>query len=238
MKSLFEGVISNQKFKIYKLNDSFIEEILSLQNVVCNALDNKEILEPLTEEEFNTILNGKGILIGAFLDQQLIAIRALYIPELNENHLGKFLGLKDEEQLKRVIYQEISFVHPEFRGYGLQKLLGKVIMNQLDKSAYDYVCATVMPYNIASLKDKFAQGFRIISLTYLYEGKLRYVFALNLHEQPQYEDGEILISMGDTIGQQKLLKEGFVGVMMKKEQDDWVIKYKKCREQGSLCKEI
>lgn len=229
MKSIFEGVIGNQKIKIYKLNDSFIEEILSLQDVVCNALDNKEILEPLTEEEFKSILNGKGLLIGAILNQRLIAIRALYIPELNENHLGYFLGLKDEAQLKRVIYQEISFVHPEFRGHGLQKLLGKVIMNQLDKSAFDYVCATVMPYNIASLKDKFAQGFRIVSLTYLYEGKLRYVFALNLHEQPHYAEGEVYISMGDTTGQQKLMEDGYVGVALEQRDDDWFIKYKKCQ---------
>lgn len=224
---IYEGVIGKQKFQVSKLNINFIDEILALQNIVCSNLENKEILEPLTKEEFEIILNGKGMLIGAFVEKRLIAIRALYIPDINENHLGLFLGLKKEKDLNRVIYQEISMVHPNFRGYALQKILGKVIMDGLDKSAYDYVCATVMPYNIASLKDKFSQGFRIVNLTYLYEGKLRYVFALNLHEQPRYEEREVCISMSDTCGQQKLIEEGYVGVAMEQEQNDWIIKYKK-----------
>lgn len=227
MENIYEGIIGKHTFQVYKLNENFIEEILTLQEIVYNDLDNKEILATLTKEEWETILNGKGLLIGAFVKQQLIAIRALYIPEKTKDHLGYFLGLKDEEQLDRVIYQEISIVHPKFRGYGMQKLLGKVIMNELDRSKYDYVCATVMPYNIASLKDKFSQGFRIVSLTYLYEGKLRYVFALNLHEQPVYGKEEVSLSMGDISGQQKIIEEGFVGVAMKKQLDDWVIKYKK-----------
>lgn len=226
MKSIYEGVIGNQTFQVYKLNSNFMEDIIVLQETVYNDLDNKEILATLTKEEWETILKGKGMLIGAFVQRQLIAIRALYIPDKTKDHLGYFLGLKDEE-LDRVIYQEISIVHPKFRGYGMQKLLGKVIMNELDKTKFDYVCATVMPYNIASLKDKFSQGFRIVSLTYFYEGKLRYVFALNLHEQPVYGKEEVSLSMGDISGQQKIIEEGFVGVAMEKHLDDWVIKYKK-----------
>lgn len=226
MDMIYEGAIGKETFKVYKLNVSFIDEILTLQQVVYNALENKKILEPLSKEEFETILNGKGMLIGAFVKEQLIAIRALSIPDINEHHLGYFLGLKEDE-LNRVIYQEVSIVHPDFRGYGMQKQLGNIIMNELDKSQFDYVCATVMPYNIASLKDKFAQGFRIVRLTYLYEGKLRYVFALNLHEQPRYDEEEIDVSMGEIDRQQKLIEEGYVGVKMEKQEEDWKIIYKK-----------
>lgn len=226
MDMINEGAIGKETFKVYKLNVSFIDEILTLQQVVYNALENKKILEPLSKEEFETILNGKGMLIGAFVKEQLIAIRALSIPDINEHHLGYFLGLKEDE-LNRVIYQEVSIVHPDFRGYGMQKQLGNIIMNELDKSQFDYVCATVMPYNIASLKDKFAQGLRIVRLTYLYEGKLRYVFALNLHEQPRYDEEEIDVSMGEIDRQQKLIEEGYVGVKMEKQEEDWKIIYKK-----------
>lgn len=227
MKKLFEGTIGSETFEVYTLKDEHIEDILELQQKAYDVLDDKKKLEPLTNEEFEVILGGKGLLIGAFTKGQLIAIRALYIPDINENHLGYFLGLTKDEELKRVLYQEISIVHPDFRGFGMQKQLGQVIMKEVATSQYDYVCATVMPYNIPSLKDKFSQGFRIVSLTYLYEGKLRYVFAMNLHEAQQLESKEVSISMGDITAQQDLIKEGYVGIRMEKVEDDWYVIYKK-----------
>lgn len=102
-------------------------------------------------------------------------------------------------------------------------------MRQIDMNQYDYLAATVMPYNIASLKDKFAQGFYIVALKYIYGGKLRYVFALDLREEPIYEDEPVTISMGDIETQQRLIQEGFIGVAMKSLENDWVVIYKKKR---------
>ena len=50
-------------------------------------------------------------------------------------------------------------------------------MDELQKedSKYDYVCCTVAPFNIPSLKDKFAQGMAIAALKEKYGGSLRYV---------------------------------------------------------------
>ena len=48
----------------------------------------------------------------------------------------------------------------------MQKILATVIMDELQKedSQYNYVCCTVAPFNIPSLKDKFAQGMEIAAL--------------------------------------------------------------------------
>jgi len=224
---IFEGQLGSQRFHVKRLNQNYLSKILALQEVVYEALPNKDILQQLSEEEFSYILEGNGLLIGAFVDEQLIAFRAVVVPQIDDEHLGYTIGLVNESDLKRVLYQEISSVHPHFRGHGLQKTLAKVIMEQIDTKDFDYLAATVMPYNIASLKDKFSQGFYIVELKYAYGGKLRYVFALDLRQQPRYTNEKVIISMGDIDTQQRLLREGFKGVEMKPVKDDWVVEYRK-----------
>lgn len=53
-------------------------------------------------------------------------------------------------------------------------------MQQVDLTKFNVVCATVMPGNIASLKDKFSQGMHVAALKLKYGGKLRYVFMKDL----------------------------------------------------------
>lgn len=225
---IHKGLLGETSYEVIKLSTTELPEILVLQEVVMETLPDKDILQPLSEEEFLYMLNGNGLLIGAYVDGKLIAFRAVVVPKINEEHLGYDLGLEDESELKRILYQEISNVHPLYRGHGLQKILANVIMQQIDTSKFDYLCSTVMPYNIASLKDKFVQGFYIIAIKQIYGGKLRYVFALNLQKKPQYDDSETIeISMGDIEGQEHLLKQGFVGVVMKSVGQDWFVEYKK-----------
>ncbi|SOC10789.1 hypothetical protein SAMN05880501_10640 [Ureibacillus xyleni] len=228
MSTIHEGLLGDKPFYVSVLNKSHLSEVLTLQEIVCEALIDKNILQPLSEEEFEFILDGNGIMIGAYADDKLIGFRALLIPPIDEEHLGYDIGLEKSE-LKRVLYQEISSVDPNYRGFGLQKTLATVIMKQIDTTAFDYVATTVMPYNIASLKDKFSQGFYIVALKYIYGGKLRYVFALDLRGEPHYEEEIVTISMGDVEAQQRLLLEGFVGVQMKQLADDWVVEYKKIK---------
>ena len=227
MDTIYSGVLGEQNYSVKVLTMQELPEVLALQEVVCDALPNKEILQPLSKEEFEYIIEKDGLLIGAYVQERLIAFRAVVAPLIDEEHLGYDIGLTEEADLKRVLYQEISNVHPDYRGHGLQKTLAKIIMEQIDKDKYDYLATTVMPYNIASLKDKFAQGFYVVALKYIYGGKLRYVFALDLRKSLQCEEEVVTISMGDVEGQQKLLSEGYVGIVMKQLADDWVVEYQK-----------
>src|SRR5699024_12719211 len=94
------------------------------------------------------------------------------------DHLGLAIGLEKSE-LDKVIYQEISFVHQDYQGNGLQQIMASLIMQELAKTSqsYKYICATVAPDNIPRLKDKFAQNMEIKALVTIYDEKQRYVFA-------------------------------------------------------------
>ena len=127
----------------------------------------------------------------------------------------------------KVLYQEISNIHPDYRGYGLQRTMADIIMQQVDVAKYHVVCATVMPGNIASMKDKFSQGMHVAALKLKYGGKLRYVFTKSLVEVERRWTEQQFVSMHDTNAQQQLLIQGYVGISMEKDGSDWLIQYVK-----------
>ncbi|WP_249711689.1 GNAT family N-acetyltransferase [Bacillus cereus] len=229
MTVLYEGRLkqNNELFHVTLLSLEHIEQILLLQNVVVEALEDKSRLQPLSQEEFQYILEGNGMMIGAFIENELIAFRALLVPPIDDEHLGLDIGLPESE-LHRVIYQEISNVHPNWRGNGMQKILATVIMDELQKedSKYDYVCCTVAPFNIPSLKDKFAQGMKIAALKEKYVGSMRYVFVKELREDNERDWTDIKsIPMNNAGGQQALLSEGYRGYKIEKVDEDFVVKF-------------
>ncbi|MGE1031176.1 GNAT family N-acetyltransferase [Bacillus sp. GKis3/1] len=229
MTVLYEGTLkqNNESFHVTLLSLEHIEQILSLQNIVVEALEDKSRLQPLSQEEFQYILEGNGMMIGAFIENELIAFRALLVPPIDDEHLGLDIGIAESE-LHRVIYQEISNVHPSCRGNGMQKVLATVIMDELQKedSKYDYVCCTVAPFNIPSLKDKFAQGMEIAALKEKYGGSMRYVFVKELRgdKERDWTDAKHIL-MSDAGRQQALLSEGYRGYEMEKTEDTFIVKF-------------
>ncbi|MEI2314415.1 GNAT family N-acetyltransferase [Bacillus paramobilis] len=231
MTVLYKGSLkqNNDPFHVTLLSLEHIDQILSLQNVVVEALEDKSRLQPLSLEEFQYILEGNGMMIGAFIENELIAFRALLVPPIDDEHLGLDIGIPESE-LHRVIYQEISNVHPNCRGNGMQKILATVIMNELQKedSKYDYVCCTVAPFNIPSLKDKFAQGMEIAALKAKYGGSMRYVFVKKLRGDKENDWVDIkTVPMSDFDGQKKLLTEGYRGHKMEKHNETYSVQFAK-----------
>lgn len=219
MKPLYEGTIINQQLhekqsmymkRLYLEDLPIIEQV---QRKVIDALSDKTALQPLTTEEFLFILNERGVLIGAFVEERLIGFRALLIPDIDEEHLGYDLGLPTDE-LPQVIYQEISVVLPEYRGNRLQQKLAEVIMKELPKlkERFRYVCCTVAPMNIPSLKDKFSQHMHIGAFKEKYENMQRYILVKDLENPaPAFTDYRAA-KIGDLEAQNRLLDEGYVGI--------------------------
>lgn len=227
MEIIYDGMLGVTPFFVIKLTLQHLQQIEELQVEVYEALADQSILQPLSTEEFEYILNGHGMMIGAYVGEELIAFRALLNPPIDEEHLGYDCGIAENE-FQRVLYQEISNVSPKYRGYGLQKTLATVVMENIDLEKYDYVCSTVKPYNIPSLKDKFSQDLVIKGLKIKYVDKLRYIFYKDLRQEmsPNFTEKQV-ISMGDTTAQQQLLKQGFLGTSMFEENNGWFVVYEK-----------
>ena len=190
-----------------------LPEIERVQQTVIDSLPEKNTLQPLSTEEFLFILNHTGLIVGAFAVGELVAFRALLVPEIDEEHLGRDIGLSEGE-LGNMIYQEISAVAPDYRGNRLQQKLAQVVMEELKKleKKFRYVACTVAPMNIPSLKDKFTQQMYIAALKTKYDGLERYILVKDL-EQPNPDYGnQITAPIDDLQKQKELLKEGYVGI--------------------------
>ncbi|WP_411842009.1 N-acetyltransferase family protein [Salinicoccus sp. HZC-1] len=164
------------KFRDLSLSD--LDAVLELQNAVYDSLEDKEVLQILTREEFEGVIN-QGYIIGVFKGQSLVATRSMYIPQVDEEeHLADDAKIQNKE---RVIYSEITFIDPASRGQGLQTKMGEALIQRVRESGnFDHILTTVMPTNIPSLKDKFKLGFKIVKTTYKYGGKKRHVLLLDL----------------------------------------------------------
>ncbi|CAN7264832.1 GNAT family N-acetyltransferase [Rossellomorea sp. LjRoot5] len=232
MEHLFEGFLdkNNESYNVRLLTKEHMSQLQQLQELVVDTLTEKKNLQPLTYEELDYILTGNGLMIGAFTEKGLIAFRALLVPPIDEEHLGLDVGL-DEEELPRVIYQEISNVHPDYRGNRLQQTLAHLIMQELGEldQRFTYVACTVASFNIPSLKDKFKQGMEIAALKIKYVDQLRYIFIKSLVGEGQ--GGEISeiarVPMGDVEGQQALLDEGWRGISMEDDDGGYRVLYVK-----------
>lgn len=218
------GMLGEEEYVIRQLTTEIMDSILKLQEIVIETLADKDFLQPLSKEDFEEALGSNGLMVGVFVKGELIAFRALLKPEIDEHHLGYDIGLSTE-QLDNVIYQEITNVHPDYRGYGLQKKLGIIVMELLDASPYTHVCATVAPFNIASLKDKLSQGMVIGQLKMKYGEMLRYVFYKKLHEIREIGSKSLEVNMADTEKQQQLLAEGWIGTSILQKDDTWYVTY-------------
>ncbi|AQQ54958.1 hypothetical protein B0X71_02075 [Planococcus lenghuensis] len=203
----------SESFYIRCLAVADLPIIEEMQQEVIHAVTVQDQLQPLTTEEFLFILNGRGLMVGAFTEEKLIGFRALLIPPLDEEHLGRDFGLPDEE-LPRVLYQELSAVLPAYRGNRLQQQMARIVMEQVPNLEGDfrYIACTVAPMNIPSMKDKIAQGMHIAALKEKYSSMLRYIFVKDLEQEQVEYTGHIAVPAEDLERQQELLTDNYVGV--------------------------
>lgn len=223
---MWQGKVKDLLFQVRVLTLSDLPELLSIQEAVIQALAEPEHYQSLSIEEFTKLLADQT-LIGATAEGRLIAFRAMLIPPIDDEHLGRDIGCP-EDSLERVLYQEVTNVHPDFRGYGLQTHLGKLLMSQVESdNRFDVVCATVAPFNIPSMKDKFTLGLRIGALKEKYGGKLRYIFYKELHRSWQPTSEVVDVPMEERARQVELLQAGWFGTGLMKQGEQWVVRYEK-----------
>ncbi|WP_214817456.1 hypothetical protein [Exiguobacterium sp. s59] len=223
---MWQGDVKDLSLHVHVLSLSDLPELLSLQETVIQALAEPEHYQSLSIEEFTKLLTDQT-LVGAIHEGRLIAFRAMLIPPIDDEHLGRDIGRPDAS-LERVLYQEVTNVHPDFRGYGLQTHLGKLLMAQCETDdRFDVVCATVAPFNIPSMKDKFTLGLRIGALKEKYGGKLRYIFYKELHRTWQPTSEAMDVPMENQMKQVELLQTGWRGTGLMKHGEQWVVRYEK-----------
>lgn len=118
---LYEGTLTNVRMHkqvpmyMKRLYLEDLAEIERVQQMVIDSLPEKNTLQPLSTEEFLFILNHHGLIVGAYVEGELVAFRALLVPEIDEEHLGRDIGLTEDE-LGNMIYQKFRLSLPTIEG--------------------------------------------------------------------------------------------------------------------------
>ncbi len=165
-------------------------------------------------------IGAKGFIIGTFVQNELIAFRNVYFPDVKERewNLGYDIGLEAPEDLEQIANLQMICVHPKFRGNSLGRQMNShaiEIIRQLPR--YTHLCATVSPYNYWNIRILLKSGFTIRTLKTKYDGKLRYVVYQNLTRAVEYleKNERVSVRLTDVERQKELIHRGFIGVQLR-----------------------
>ena len=206
--------------EIVNITPKYIDEVLSLQKEVYDNLEDKEVLETLGREDMLTLLESE-YRVGVFDGEELKALRAFYIPKIDEDeHLADDANVSRED----TIYSEITFIHEDLRGKNLQLKMGEILLEKLRKDKqFKYLIGTVMPTNLPSLKNTMSLGLNVVNTKIKYGNKRRHILMLDLENEQTLSGDPIKIKYDDF---DWMLENGkdYLGVELK---DDYITYYKK-----------
>lgn len=153
-----------------------ISKVLKLQEYVHNQMANKDLYVDTTRSELIETLHMDYVL-GAYDGDKLIGV-ATFIDNRNcDRNLGKKFGGKPLE----CYTFDAVFVHPEYRGLGLQQLFIEVAKEQAQKDGAKSIWCTVSKNNPHSYNNFKNQGFTLYKENVpMYGGHIRDVLKLDL----------------------------------------------------------
>ncbi|UOB20335.1 GNAT family N-acetyltransferase [Macrococcus armenti] len=192
--------------KIKFANCSHLKSIMKLQNLVKENITNKDMLVTLSEDEILENIGNKVLCICE-IEDTIVGFRSMHIPK--NDYLSKYIP-DTQISTHNIIYSDISIVHPDYRGLGLQKKMGEWLFERIPEG-YTIIMATVHPDNIASIKDKFHHGMHIIAKDFVYGDKVRYIF-LKYRDERRKCGEEIAVHVDDVYKIERLLNEGLIAV--------------------------
>ncbi len=215
-------------FQVVSLDDSYLAEMLGLQELSIGSLKDKMNCVSLSKDELREILGERGIALGVIKKEKLIAFYCALFPGNTQENLGHDLELSGKE-LEQVCHLEIAFVHPDYRGEKLQLLLGHQVVSRVRAMGkHRYFCVTVAPQNCVSLKNTLSLGVHIVELKKKYQGQWRFILFNDLKEPIKLDrKNPVTASNTDYAFQRQLLLEGYAGFQQVKRSGQWEILYGK-----------
>ena len=153
-----EITLRSHTFRLCALKASDIGDVLSVQNAVVERLFGNDILQPSTEEEILDSM-AQDYCFGIYDGARLVAFNVIVLGRKTDRSL-----CPDWEEGANIPWEEyITFdsvqVHPDYRGYGMQKFFLELTESVAKHKGSRYIIATVSPDNPYSLNNFKALGY-------------------------------------------------------------------------------
>ena len=173
---LLNGRGEPHTFHIREADMNDFDTFLKLQDIIMEALPDKDIYAPFTDEETRDQLENDFCWL-AFAENGDVAGVSVLVPNTKEDqstNYGHHFNY-DEEHLKRTASFDMTMVVPEYRGYGLPRLFNKIrIAKAIELGATEGI-TSISPLNPYSYNNFLILNFEIVDRRELYGGKDRYL---------------------------------------------------------------
>lgn len=170
-------ISKGKEFCLKQLSCKDISNILNLQQRCVNVLPSDEIYSPLTRGE---LIESAALdtIVGIYSDgHDLVAAAIIVSNRDSERNLAANTG----DVPATVITFDAVFVGPEWRGFGLQRVLIDYAIHQASKlHGIIKILATVSPENLHSERNFTSSGFKIIAQADKYGGLKRNILAYTI----------------------------------------------------------
>ena len=150
-----------------------IDAICALQQDVMNTLFDSSLLAPTDRQQFEESLS-EDICTAVYRGELMIAYSQMIINRITPRHTALTLGYS-MESLRDCVTFDTVFVRPDYRGYGLQRLLWLPLLPLAESLGASYAHTTISPGNLHSLQNAEAMGFSAVMRQTLYGGYDRYI---------------------------------------------------------------
>lgn len=162
---------------IRTLKEDDLDAILGLQEKTILGLKDSTVLRKNTPEILTQSLSSDNIALGAFIENDLVAVGFAVNPLPPETDLRINL---QTHSVDKALDLKLIIVKDEYRGNGLQKALTWVLEKIAHVHGYTHFCASVSPNNSYSLNNVLSMGYEYDHQEELYDGLLRNIYVKEL----------------------------------------------------------
>ena len=149
----------SQQFEFHPLELSQLDAVLALEQEALDNLERPDLLRRNTLDMWHKCLQPPHLCLGAWVKGELVGFAVLYVPAKGDaEDLSALLVQVDATPYISANFKN-CIVHPQWRGRHLQVLLGKHLQQEATNRGIELLCATVSPYNQASVKSLIRLGY-------------------------------------------------------------------------------
>lgn len=202
-----------------RLTVACLGQVMALQELIVSRLSRPEMLQPFSEAFMRTHFGPRGIVLGVFVEKELVAFRNVYFPKADDREWNLAIDLGFPPQaLPRVANLQMVCVHPSFRSNGLALKMNRQAIKVIGRlGCIDHLFATVSPYNYWNINILLETGFTIRALKDKYGGKLRYLAYQDVSRPRPTGKNECRIApLTDFKQQQTLFQSGYSGIRIQR----------------------
>lgn len=172
---IFRGRGGETALRVRAITPEDVEAVLALQEYVIDCMPDKSMLCGSDREEILESLE-LDFCMGIFEGEKLAAFAQMVVNRDTPRNLGQKLGYP----FGKCVYYEIVFVHPDYRGLGLQAYALRRRDEVARELGAELGFVTVSPNNAFSLRNVQASGFEVVERCLLYGGLDRYILKKSL----------------------------------------------------------